>query len=286
MLTDITIVVIDSLNYNATTIAINETKKIFPEAKVLVFSDKDFYPCDKYVSVPKFDGKEHSRICLEEVPKYVETEWAVYIQYDGFPTQAHLWNDKFLEYDYIGAVMWDRDGLPVVGNGGFSLRSKKLMDLLPQLKQDVTGEHWDWLEDQLISVKYRSWLESQGVTYAPPELANLWSKDHPLGPPNTFGFHSHNLIPEYCGKEITLEWIKGIDESIFWNKNLYCIPYYLWKWDELVRLREFMLTAERINPGWSGSCWKECNWRITTEYPDVDPWQLQQMIFVYGYTGP
>ena len=44
MISDLTIVVIDSLNYNASVIALDQTRKIFPQAKVLIISDKEFYP--------------------------------------------------------------------------------------------------------------------------------------------------------------------------------------------------------------------------------------------------
>lgn len=286
MIKDLTIVVIDSLNYDATVMALDQTKKIFPDAKVLIFSDKNFYPCDTFVEVRKFNGHGHSHICLHEVPKYVDTNWALYIQYDGFPTQAHLWDDRFLDYDYIGAEMWDRNQQSVVGNGGLSLRSKKLLDLQIHLKQDIEGEHWDWLEDQLISFKYRNWLESQGVTYAPLELARKWSKDFPQGSPDTFGFHAHNLIPEYCSKEFTLEWLNKIDDSVFKSKNLFCIPYYLWQWGELDLLRNFMLRAIEVRPDWTKECWDDCRWRIGTVYTEVELWEIQKMIYIYGYTGP
>jgi hypothetical protein len=288
MIKDLTIVSIDSLNYNATALALDKTREMFPDAKIVTISDKDFYPDADWYEVPKFDSKIHSKICLHNVYDVVDTEWALFVQYDGFPTNPEFWTDDFLNYDYVGGIMWNRDGDPVVGCGGFSLRSKKMLDLSRYLEQDFTSTEfgWDWLEDQLISHTYRPWLESQGIKFATPEIANLWCREAPQGAPTSVGFHAHNLIPEYGGKELTLKWLNAIDDSTIYNKNLYCIPYYLWKWDELDFLREFMIKAEKINTGWSKMSWKESQWRIGTAYPEQDLWELQKMITVYGYVGP
>ena len=281
MLKDLTIVAIDSLNYQATTMALDKTRAIFPDAEVIVLSDKNFYGYGRWYETPKFNTIDHSRICLEEVADKVNTNWALFIQYDGFPTNPEFWTDEFLKYDYIGSP-YSIDGVPLVGNGGFSLRSKKLLDLSTQLKQSFETIY-DWLEDQLISVKFRPWLESQGIKYPSVELAGQFSKTDPQGPGATFGFHGQNLIPCYTDKEFTKEWLNAIDDSIFYSKNLYCIPYYLWQWEEFDLLREFFIKANRINFGWTDKCWAECRWRIPQAHPEVDLFELQKMITIYGY---
>jgi hypothetical protein len=285
MLKDLTIVVIDSLNYDATVMALDQTKLIFPEAKVLIFSDRQFHPCDTFVQVPKFNGIEHSRICLQEVGKHLETTWALFIQYDGFPTQPEFWTDEFLQYDYIGAP-WLKNDVWTVGNGGFSLRSKRLLELTvpcPQIDDGDVG----MLEDQVISLSSRAYLESQGIKYAPVELARQFSVTEPFGHHPSFGFHGHPMVPEYMTKEWTLEWLDAIDpEFSAIHRNLYTIPYYLWEWGELDRLREFMIKANTVRPGFNEAVWNECRWRIPLAHPEVDTWEMQKMIFVYGYMGP
>jgi hypothetical protein len=285
MISDLTIVVIDSLNYNASVIALDQTKKILPQAKVLIISDKEFYPCDKFQYVDKFDGTEHSRICLQEVHKHVDTSHALFIQYDGFPTQPQYWTDEFLKYDYIGSP-WLRHDVWRVGNGGFSLRSKKLLELTQYTPQVFDGDIGH-LEDQVISISSRVWLEARGIRYPSLELASQFGTVEPYMLKPSFGFHGHGLIPEYLGKEKTLEWLDAIDNDFsVYHRNLFTMPYYLWKWDELERLRSFMIKANQVYPGYTEKCWEECRWRIGLAYPDQDPWELQKMIFVYGYTGP
>ena len=284
MLKDLTIVAIDSLNYNATSIALDYTKKIFPEAKILIFSDQDFYPCDTFVKVNKFNGIEHSRICLQEVGKYVTTSWALFVQYDGFPINFEYWTDEFLQYDYIGAP-WLKNDVWTIGNGGFSLRSKKLLDLTPSCPQVDDGDI-GMLEDQVISLSSRAYLESQGIKYPPVDLAAQFSVTEPVKKHPSFGFHGHSMIPEYLSKEETLRWLDSIDnEFSVYHRNMYTFPYHLWAWGELDRLREFMIQANKVSHGWTDACWEQCRWRIPLAHPDVDIWELQKMITVYGYMG-
>jgi hypothetical protein len=95
------------------------------------------------------------------------------------------------------------------------------------------------------------------------------------------------MVPEYMTKEWTLEWLDAIDpEFSAIHRNLYTIPYYLWEWGELDRLREFMIKANTVRPGFNEAVWNECRWRIPLAHPEVDTWEMQKMIFVYGYMGP
>jgi hypothetical protein len=282
---NLTIVVIDSLNYDATVMALDYTKKIFPQAKVLIVSDKEFYPCYRFHKVEKFDGAEHSRICLHEVGDLVDTDYALFIQYDGFPTQPDCWTDEFLEYDYVGAP-WLKNDEWRVGNGGFSLRSKKLLMLTKNLEQVWDGDV-GYLEDQVICVSGRAYLESHGIKFAPIDLARQFSMTEPIIYHRSFGFHGHAMIPEYLGKEETLRWLDAIDNNFsVIHRNLYTMPYHLWAWGELDRLRNFMIKANTVHPGYNEAAWNECRWRIGLAHPEVDQWEMQKMIFVYGYMGP
>lgn len=284
MLKDLTIVVIESLNYNATKIAIDQTTKIFPEAKVLIFSDKEFHPCDKFVKIEKFDKFEHSRICLQDVGKHVDTNWALFIQYDGFPTDPEMWTSEFLKYDYIGAP-FQKDDQWYVGNGGFSLRSKKLLDLTPECPQVDDGES-GMMEDQVISRSSRPWLESKGIKFPDVELARSFSTGEELYRKRSFGFHGLHLVPYFLGKDLTYKWLECVDlDYLLYNKNVYTFPYYIWKWGDEERLREWFLYAHKVNFGWQRKCLEDCTWRIPLLFPEQDLYELQKMIHIYGYTG-
>ena len=81
-------------------------------------------------------SKRYNKFCIKELSKYINTSHYLIIQHDGFVINPQAWDDEFLEYDYIGspwndgnAKLADIDEKYKVGNGGFSLRSKRLGDV-------------------------------------------------------------------------------------------------------------------------------------------------------------
>ena len=92
--------------------------------------------------------EEYSKFCIKNLIEYVDTDYVLVIQYDGFVLNANAWLDDFFNYDYCGAVWpvgpWFGDDFPkelfgteVVGNGGFSLRSKELLETCSRLYTQV-----------------------------------------------------------------------------------------------------------------------------------------------------
>jgi hypothetical protein len=78
--------------------------------------------------------------------------------------------EEFLQYDYIGAPWWYNDECNV-GNGGFSLRSKKLQTIL---QNDPIIFETD-CEDHNICRTYGNYLKSKGVKFAPEDVASTFS---------------------------------------------------------------------------------------------------------------
>lgn len=131
--------------------------------------------------------EEYSHFIINDLYKYVDTEHVLIVQYDGFILNPNAWTDEFLKFDYIGAPWLVADwsvnifkfspellGKFVVGNGGFSLRSKKLLSLTAKLSQDKKIEKYH-PEDISICVYNRRLLEGSGVRFAPVELAKQFS---------------------------------------------------------------------------------------------------------------
>lgn len=176
----------------------------FAEVKLLT-SIKDSGH-ENIVSIdPISSTEEYSRFAISELDQYVDTPHVLIIQYDGFILNPAAWTDEFLNYDYIGAPWlvkdWSVDdfdfppqllGERVVGNGGFSLRSKKLTSLLSDLSR--AGEFALYHpEDVVISVHTRKYLEAAGITFAPVPLAQQFSfeaeDDNNRKWDGQFGFH-------------------------------------------------------------------------------------------------
>jgi hypothetical protein len=141
--------------------------------------------CDKFPSV-----EDYCKFLMKDLFEYIDTDFVLLQQWDSWILNPQLWTNEFLNYDYIGApwpIYWNDIGTPErqVGNGGFSLRSKKLLDTLSVA--DFPTHH---PEDVVICRDQRPWLEDMGVRYAPIDLARRFSYecgDAPEG--GSFGFH-------------------------------------------------------------------------------------------------
>jgi len=127
----------------------------------------------------------YSRFVMKDLLRHVETEHVLLIQWDGYVVNPSAWRDDFLEHDYIGARWGFHQDAHCVGNGGFSLRSRRLLEAL----QDPAIDRFE-PEDELICRHYRPLLESRyGMRFAPPEVADRFSFETTYPPGKTLGFH-------------------------------------------------------------------------------------------------
>ena len=184
------------------------SKSLFAES--LLFSTSGFSDNDiRGIQIePICDLIEYSRFMIKELDQYINTQFVLIVQEDGFIVNPNLWTDKFFEYDYLGAVWSHRNvrnsewiplsiresgKLNYVGNGGFSLRSKKLLEACVDCPHEVTGP-----EDAYICNVYRDFFDERGIRFAPPEIANRfsfeqWNKYPNENPMNHFGIHGGRL---------------------------------------------------------------------------------------------
>jgi hypothetical protein len=131
--------------------------------------------------------RAYSQYVIRELPKLVTAEHFMIIHRDGYPLNPEKWEDEFLKYDYIGAP-WGPEPW-AVGNGGFSIRSKRLAWwAMEQPWSDTENEDWH------LCVNLRKAAIAAGFTFAPLEVAARFSleTDIPALPrtlKNVFGFH-------------------------------------------------------------------------------------------------
>ena len=168
--------------------------------------------------------EQYSEFVIKELTKYVKTKYALVIQYDGYVVNAAAWSNDFYQYDYIGATWWYRDGCNV-GNGGFSLRSKKLLDICATDKVFKVHTH---PEDDVICRRNGRYLQSIGIRFAPEWVAKKFSvegyrqKDNQYT--NQFGFHGTHILKQLQpqqkkgGDVIVLSQYFGLGDILF------CIP--------------------------------------------------------------
>jgi hypothetical protein len=141
------------------------------------------------VLIPKIASKEdYSRFILRDLWRFIGTEHVLLVQSDGYVVNGAAWDPAWLEYDYVGAP-WYPDG--TVGNGGFSLRSRKLL---------AATRLANWAnyhpEDHAICRTHRAKLEKDGIRFAPADVARRFSFEGNSGNVSpslwdgSFGFHS------------------------------------------------------------------------------------------------
>ena len=139
--------------------------------------------------IPTIASKsEYSKFCLVDLNKYISTDFCLTIQHDGYIINPECWTNEFLNFDYIGAP-WPDNFVNRVGNGGFSLRSKKFLQAcLDIFKNEDILEH----EDLLACVYRYEEFSKRGVKFAPVDLAIEFSIEHivpELKSMKSFGFH-------------------------------------------------------------------------------------------------
>lgn len=139
---------------------------------------------------PLRSGSDYSRWVVQELPRHISSPHVLISQWDGFVTQAHAWSDDFLAWDYIGALWPDQPENRKVGNGGFSLRSRKFLHAAQGLKL----KHFH-PEDQMLCRDHREVLEKEhGIRFAPAAIARRFSYENEKPRQPTFGFHGpYNL---------------------------------------------------------------------------------------------
>ena len=224
MLKNIDIISINCNNPNGALMAIKHCQKYFQFGSATLFTHVDI--SDENVNTVKIPNissvNDYSNFILQLV-KYVNNEFVIIVQDDGFITNPKHWDDNFLNYDFIGAPwpssedkswielqkpelrphLYNTLGKNRVGNGGFSLRSKKFLEFSSNFN-DCNGIG----EDAFLNiVKYNEAIK-YGIKYPALDLALKFSHenafiddDKKIRNPNFvdfdinnhFGFHGHNF---------------------------------------------------------------------------------------------
>lgn len=190
-ITDTTLVCIDCRQYGSAIAAIEKSIAQCEFDRVLFLTDRKFStnPEIETVLIPKINSKEeYSKFVMKHLYEYITTPYMIVCQSDGYILNGALWDDEWKQYDYLGAC-WphESDGFQV-GNGGFSFRSRDLMERVATDPVIVAYSP----EDSQISRTYRHHLERKyDFKWAPVEVADKFAFElgEPIQP--TFGFHGH-----------------------------------------------------------------------------------------------
>jgi hypothetical protein len=190
-------------------------------------------------------AQAYSHFVLTQMVDHVETSHCLVVQWDGHVLDASRWRAEFLDHDYIGAVWPQFDDAHVVGNGGFSLRSRKLMQACRE--PGFRGLH---PEDIMIGRENRAFLESRGFRFAPRALAQMFSVERAGDPMTSFGYHGAWHMPRVLGVESFWQIYCGMDDrSAIWHdfaKILIKVGQGSHGWARMMRLIADRLIADRF----------------------------------------
>jgi len=176
----------------------------FAEAKLITphkINDSEV----EIVNCSPLNYEQYNYFIIYELFKYINTDFALIVQNDGYVINGNQWKSSFLDFDYVGAI-WpmphdsfsykDSDGdLYRVGNGGFSLRSKKLLSLASHLNLEWKEYYGNYHEDGFICVHNRKIYEKHGCLFADIETASMFSHEIMVVENEgkiPFGFHGKN----------------------------------------------------------------------------------------------
>jgi hypothetical protein len=222
MFSHITIVNIDGRHgeLTAAQLSLAHSARQLPGAQALLLSPqrpKNLLEGIQHVPIQPLGYIEYGLFVLYALHRFIRTEFALIVQDDGWVLSGGEWRNDYCNYDYIGApshlgrvtkrdattyltrFQWvdhladESTRVDFVMNGGFSLRSKKLLQAptalgLPFVLPAVSGlngppheMYWtsnSHLEDVQLCIDMRSTLEQAGVKFAPLEVAKNFAFEH------------------------------------------------------------------------------------------------------------
>lgn len=217
----------------------------------------DLPPAIRLVQIPALrDRGAYSQFVLADLAKYIETEFILVVQWDGFIIDTDAWCDEFLEFDYIGAPWPDRPPPENVGNGGFSLRSRRLLE--------TGSQSWFKLshpEDLCICHRNRAALSERGLKIADTEIARRFSRERE--PPYTphFGIHGVFALAEVMEQTEFESWLAQVEFGVIGKREL----------SDVIRI----LTGR----GWRGS---SAVARCAAELLHRYPWRWQSLPLLWA----
>jgi hypothetical protein len=186
-LTDVTLCAADCAHPALAARALGNSLQQCRFGDAILFTDIEAEGPFRTVKIPSLCSRDdYSAFILKRLCKEISTAYVLIIQADGYVINANAWRAEFKSYDYVGSVWpWYEDGM-TVGNGGFSLRSKRLLEMTadPRFTQAGTLN-----EDDLICRFHRRALEARGIRFAPESVANQFAYERGTTGGPTFGFH-------------------------------------------------------------------------------------------------
>ena len=185
----------------------------FAEAALLT----DAAPQDAWVPVRAIgrlgSRDDYSAFVIKGLGAHVRTSHVLLVQWDGFVVAPEAWDPAFLGFDYVGARWWWQKPGSDVGNGGFSLRSRRLLDALADPRFEPQA---GVAEDELICRVWRPVLEREFlIRFAPSSVADRFSQERAGRAVASFGFHGVFNFPRFLDDAAMVEVAGELPDVLF-----------------------------------------------------------------------
>lgn len=224
-LPDVTLITTANVCHDLAREAMADTASKIRFAEMISFSDRPLgYDGERWVEARWPDSYRCMQYLWTQASKAVATKFMLYLQWDSGIVDVTKWDSEWLTVDYVGAP-WPHPNLQV-GNGGFSIRSTRLMNFLAT-HQDLF-ECPPIYEDSVLSKQYRSHLESYGFRWAPLESAERFAFELRKPPPGgTFAYHGIFNWPKLLSEEEQVRRYRMFDAHARSSPTLRKLPQHL-----------------------------------------------------------
>ena len=183
---DVTLICIDTIDFHRGEAAMLKCLDKVPFKHYRLLCAEKYMPYEMPHSMPipchilndTMPLNAYSEFCIRYLWKYFDTSHCLIVQYDGWIVNPEIWSNDWLKYDYIGcAATWCEPGHAGKGGcGGFSLRSKRLMELAARIAVKTHEE--DVVLSHAKPRGQREDFEARGMVFAPNSVQRLFGFDN------------------------------------------------------------------------------------------------------------
>ena len=198
--------------------------------------------------IPKITSiHEFSFFCLNNLVDYVKTDYCLLVQWDGWVINPFNWNNSFLDFDYIGAT-WPKSN--IVGNGGFSLRSKRLLVASKEMVNLKNPLLNNLIEDDFICREFRDdFVNHYKIKFPSVKLADKFSIERKPWTNESFGFHGFFNFDQVFTDISYKGYIENLHNDCYGNRLSYDLVINLLRSNRF-SFAKYVLERRVITSGW------------------------------------
>ncbi len=190
----IDLAIVNCINQEEAIKTLDFCNRFFNFNNSFLFSNLNPYKNENtFIEIEKIKNISEYNNFMLKIGDFIQSDFLLVVQDDGHFVNPNNWTDDFLYYDYIGApwpnsFKWNkrwkgsnRDLIISnlkdnrVGNGGFSLRSKKFLEYSSEFNSCE-----EYAEDIFLCVLNYQKALKKDIKFAPFELALKFSYEVPL----------------------------------------------------------------------------------------------------------